>query len=57
MMNHAHVEAALFTVVITVVALIVKWIFAWAWPPAAVPLMILGTYIVLRVALTIVWTR
>ena len=55
------VASALFTVVITVVitvvVLIAKWIFAWVWPPAAVPFMILGTYIVLRVALTIVWNR
>ena len=60
--NHAHVDAATFTVVLLLTAYGVSRLFGWTIPPLlfglpAVLVLFIGTYLLLYLVMFIAWRR
>lgn len=60
--RHAHVDAAVFSVVLTVLTYGVKWLFGWGFPSFFFGLpfflaVFLGYYLAWSVAFLVLWSR
>lgn len=60
-MDHAHVEAALFALVVTGLVYLCKWIFGFSLPaifglPACLVIFV-GAYILLFIVFRFLWSR